>query len=59
MQSYFEIVEIKPLGGALLHFLLDGIAGNFRDEAGDQWLDLLLRIEDDQMKLGRLQSDIH
>jgi SAM-dependent methyltransferase len=35
LQRYFEIVEYKPLGGALLQFLLADIAGNFeRDEAG-------------------------
>lgn len=59
VSRFFTIVERKDLGGALLQFLLDGIAINFDDndpQAG-RLLDLLFQIEDTLLDGGDLQSD--
>lgn len=57
--KYFEIVEVRPYGGTVLHLLLDDIAGNFRGpEAGGS--DLLAAICDLEWALvrsGALASD--
>ena len=57
LRRYFEIVEYKPLGGAILQFLLADIAGNFQDESGQQLLEMLFVIEDVLMASGDLGSD--
>ena len=57
LHRYFEIVEYKPLGGAILQFLLANIAGNFLDELGQQLLQMLFVIEDVLMVSGDLGSD--
>ena len=47
LQQYFDLVELRPLGGTILQFLLADIAGNFQqDEAGAQLLEMLFAIED-------------
>lgn len=59
LSSYFDIVERKPLGGSILQFLLDGIAGNFKaDDPQDmEWLRLLFTIEDSLLETGEIDSD--
>jgi hypothetical protein len=57
LESYFEIVELKALGGSILQFLLVDIAGNFEDEAGGQLLDMLFAVEDALMASGDLATD--
>lgn len=42
IQQYFEIIEMKDLGGNILQFLLSNIAGNFTEE--DQLSQALLRM---------------
>jgi len=56
---HFRIIEQKDLGGALLHFLFEGIAGNFINDKPEtsSWLDLLFAIEDTLMASGELGSD--
>lgn len=58
LQQYFDLVELRPLGGTILQFLLADIAGNFQqDEAGAQLLEMLFAIEDALMAAGHLDSD--
>jgi SAM-dependent methyltransferase len=47
MRKYFHIVEYRPYGGGILHFLLENIVGNFQDgqDEDDAWLDILTYIE--------------
>jgi hypothetical protein len=58
-ESFFEIVEVRPYGGTVLHVLLDDIAGNFaRPEDGGR--DLLAAVCDLEWALvtaGELTSD--
>lgn len=57
--SYFDIVAFHPSGGSLLQFLLNGIAGNFRDDDPESMrvIDMLLRLEDSLLEIGELQND--
>jgi ubiquinone/menaquinone biosynthesis C-methylase UbiE len=57
LRRYFEIVDFRPLGGSILQFLLADIAGNFEDEVGDHFLQMLFAIEDTLMLVGELDSD--
>ncbi len=59
LPRFFELVEVKKLGGGLLQFLLDGIAYNFEenDPQAMMMLDLLFQIEDRLMACGELKSD--
>lgn len=57
LETRFEILENRPLGGSILQFLLAGIAGNFEDEDGEQWLNILFQIEDKLIASGDLPSD--
>lgn len=57
LRRNFEIVELKPLGGTILQFLLADIAGNFQDKTGERLLDMLFTIEDTLLDCGDLDSD--
>ncbi len=57
LETQFDILENRPLGGSILQFLLADIAGNFQDAAGEQWLDILFQIEDALLASGDLTSD--
>lgn len=57
LRNYFEIVDLKPLGGTILQFLLADIAGNFQDEVGEGLLEMLFTIEDTFLDCGDLNSD--
>ncbi len=59
LERYFDIVLRREAGGALLHFLLAGIAGNFRsgEKAEMAVLRMLFEIEDSLMEAGDLGSD--
>jgi len=48
LNQIFEVVEICPYHGAILHLLFDGIAQNFltEDEETQKYLQLCLEIED-------------
>ena len=55
----FEIVRRRDYGGAILHMLLDGIAGNFRpgDPADDALLLRLIETEQNLEARGEVASD--
>ncbi len=57
--SRFDVVAFHKSGGSLLQFLLNGIAGNFRDDDPESMLviDMLLRLEDELLEIGELHSD--
>jgi SAM-dependent methyltransferase len=57
LQTMFDVVEFRPLGGAILQFLLADIAGNFETEDGERLLQMLFTIEDTLMATGDLPSD--
>jgi len=56
LRERFDIVLERDLGGTLLHWLLNGIAGNFRpeDPASLEVLDMLFKIEDALVSAGEL-----
>jgi 2-polyprenyl-3-methyl-5-hydroxy-6-metoxy-1,4-benzoquinol methylase len=57
LETHFEIIDYKPLGGTILQFLLADIAGNFQTPDGQIWLDLLFSIEDTLMASSEINSD--
>jgi len=59
LRKHMRIVELKPLGGNLLHFLLDGIAHNFPDDdpTAQSWLQALFALEDAFLAEGSCTSD--
>jgi SAM-dependent methyltransferase len=57
LKTRFDIIEIRPLGGTILQFLLANIAGNFADECGQRLLEMFFNIEDTMMANGELSSD--
>ena len=59
VESWFDVVAFHESGGSLLQFLLNGIAGNFRDDDPESLrvVDMLLRLEDDLLDIGELESD--
>jgi SAM-dependent methyltransferase len=59
MEPFFEIIEIRRLGGALAHLALGGIAQNFDPEAPEDVaaLQRLFDLEDAAMAEGRIGSD--
>jgi len=56
---FFQVVEVRPLGGSLLHFLLDDIAGNFNPSLSQDMalLEMLFGIEDALIAAGVLGHD--
>lgn len=58
MERYFKIELFRPYGGAILHFLLNGIAGNFDDQPeSEAILRLLVLLERQLEDCGQIQSD--
>ncbi|GAG30272.1 unnamed protein product, partial [marine sediment metagenome] len=59
LNRMFEIVEVRPYYGAILHLLFEGIAPNFlsQDEEGQKYLWLCFEIEDIVTEMGQVQSD--
>ncbi|MGH7411517.1 MAG: class I SAM-dependent methyltransferase, partial [Candidatus Methylomirabilis sp.] len=59
LRRHFEIVEMKELGGTILHPLMDSIAGNFDPEKEEdrRWLEWLFQAEDAVLADGTLASD--
>jgi GT2 family glycosyltransferase/SAM-dependent methyltransferase len=57
--AYFDVVAFHESGGSLLQFLLNGIAGNFRDDDPESLrvIDMLLRLEEELLEIGELRSD--
>lgn len=59
IQERFEMLSYTPLGGTLLHLILDDIAGNFMtdDHEPTFWLETLIEIEYQLIESGRINSD--
>ena len=59
LNKYFDVVEIKETGGAILHSLLTNIAGNFKtdSEIDMKLLNAIFSIEDVLMAEGDIISD--
>jgi ubiquinone/menaquinone biosynthesis C-methylase UbiE len=59
LKQIFEVIEIKEIGGTILHLLFSGIAHNFRDENPEtrEWLKLCFEVEDIMMKTKEISSD--
>ncbi|MGH7369323.1 MAG: class I SAM-dependent methyltransferase [Candidatus Methylomirabilaceae bacterium] len=59
LREYFEVVEVREVGGTILHPLLDGIAGNFDPEREEDrsWLQWLFQTEDALLAAGEIRSD--
>ena len=59
VRARFEIVMQRDYGGAILHPLLDGIAGNFAPEREDdvRLLQRLAALELELERAGRIGSD--
>jgi ubiquinone/menaquinone biosynthesis C-methylase UbiE len=59
LQQYFEIVERHDYGGTVLHMLLEGIAGNFRQDSPEdmRYLRRMFDMEDRFIAAGILKSD--
>ncbi len=56
---YFDLVEVNQAGGTILQFLLQDIAGNFREDDPESMkvLDLLIGFESALIEAGDLASD--
>lgn len=59
LKQHFEIVDYKPYGGALLHMLLSGMAGNFDPEVEEDaaLIRLIAFFEEELEKAGAIGSD--
>jgi SAM-dependent methyltransferase/predicted O-methyltransferase YrrM len=59
LETYFDVLEIKGYGGSLLHWLLEGITGNFDedDPRAMSCLKSLFDREDDLIAGGVLRHD--
>ncbi len=59
LSNYFELIEIKELGGTVLLLLLEGIAGNFDYNKPEdmRFLKIFFEIEDLMMDIGEIPSD--
>jgi SAM-dependent methyltransferase len=59
MEPFFEIIEIRRLGGALAHLVLGGIAQNFDPDSPEDAaaMQRLFDLEDAAMADGRIGSD--
>lgn len=59
LNQIFEVVEVKPYGGTLLHLLFNGIAQNFlpADKEARAWLDLCFSVEDQLLASNDIKSD--
>ncbi len=59
VRDHFDVVEIRPYGGSLLHFLLSGISHHFADDdpLAARVLHACFEIEDALLESGELASD--
>ena len=55
----FDVLEYRPYGGAILHMLLSGIAGNFSSERPEDvtMLNRFSALERELEDAGEIQSD--
>lgn len=59
IRKHLDLIEVRPIGGTILQFLLSGIAGNFNSESpsAKAVLTMLFAIEDALVDTGELGSD--
>jgi SAM-dependent methyltransferase len=57
LARHFDVVALRPYGGAILHLLLADIAQNFAAEAEAPYLNSLIAAEDELYRAGRLEHD--
>ena len=59
LQKHFEVLEIRPYGGTILHLLFAEIAHNFLDESSDtrRILQICFDVEDCLLASGEIASD--
>jgi SAM-dependent methyltransferase len=59
LQLYFDLVDFRPYGGAILHILLSGIAGNFQYNREEDvvLLKMMNLLEDSLERFGAIKSD--
>ncbi|HPA51408.1 MAG TPA: methyltransferase domain-containing protein [Thermoanaerobaculia bacterium] len=59
VDGWFDVVEVRPYGGTVLHPLLDEIAGNFArsEDGGSEILAAICRLEWALIQAGDLTSD--
>ena len=59
LHDFFDIVEFRNLGGAVLQLLLEGITGNFDYDSPEdmRYMKLFFEIEDLMMEMGEVPSD--
>jgi SAM-dependent methyltransferase len=59
LRQMFQEVELRPIGGTMIHMLLHGIAHHFTAETPEscKWLDLCFALEDLLLEQGELDSD--
>ncbi|WP_233589961.1 class I SAM-dependent methyltransferase [Acidovorax sp. FJL06] len=54
---YFQLVEVRPYGGALLHLLLAETAQNFASESASLYRQCVIAAEEELYRAGRLAHD--
>jgi len=59
LSRFFEVLEVKGYGGAILHPLLEHIAGNFSegDPEAIYYLQVLFELEDELLQSGKIRHD--
>ncbi len=59
INQIFDVVEVRPYGGTILHMLLSGIGHNFlsSEKEAQRWLSMLFEVEDLLMLEKELSSD--
>lgn len=59
LKEFFDVIEIKKIGGALLHPLLEGVIGNFpdNDRLSNELLRMLVSLEERMIDSGSLDAD--
>lgn len=58
LDRYFQVLERRPYGGAMLRVVLADIAQNFQDAAAEPYLHSLMQAEEELFQAGRLQRDL-
>jgi len=59
LKLHFEVLEIRPYGGAIMHMLLSGLTGNFQpdDPCDLALLNMIALLEEELENAGALESD--
>ncbi len=59
LPKYFDVLEVRPYGGGVLHLLFSGIAQNFRadDPVARRWVQVCMEVEDLLTASGDVAND--